>query len=509
MTNRRLQNLYQRDFQAWKSDVLGFRTYEKMREIGDTALFGEKNRTAIKSSNGVAKSFEISAMIGWVASVFDLGEAVSIVSAPTIPQIEKVIWTYLKANHGRAASRGTPMPGWLNESLAWKAVGPAGNIDLAFGRKPSEQDAVSTFQGTRSQFGKTYVFFDEAGGMSRQMFTAVEAIITGEDARFVAIGNPDNAGTEWQRIFTDPKLMAEYNLFTVSAFDLPWSTGEIVYPDDPEMEARLNKSLTTEKWVEHKKRVWGETDARYLSKVLGQFPKDAGNGFFGQGAINMAMDTDIPDDPSAPSVIGVDIARWGQDESVIAVNRNGRIRVGDSWGKCDLVDSARRIHKFAFENHVSEVRIDSTGVGGGVYDILDRMPEFMDKNYVLIGWDNGSGSPDMSQWANKRAYAHDSLRTQMVDGSVDLDYDDEELRNQLQIITYKFNPRGAIQITPKDDMKTEMGGSPDRLDAVIMSAVDMSPWMDNPYNRFNKGDRVVMETPEITMDAYYSARIEF
>lgn len=495
MEDMRLQSqkrLYRTDFQAWKSDILGFRTYEKMREIGDTALFGDINRTAIKSSNGTSKSFEVAAMIGWVSSVFEPGEAVSIVSAPSIPQIDKVIFAYLKANYGRAQAMGNKLPGWINESLEWKVSGPGGNIALAFGRKPSEQDAVSTFQGVRSQFGKTFVFFDEAGGMSKQMYTAAEAVLTGNQARLIAIGNPDNTGTEWQRIFTDKKYDGEYNRFTLSSFDLPTYTGEMVYPNDPEMQERMLSSLTQVSWVEHKKRIWGEHDARYLSKVLGEFPDNAGNGFFGQGTIDKATDTTI-EPGQGQVVLGVDIARWGQDESVIYANDGGRVRLLDAWGKYDLVDSARRIHRNALKAGATEVRIDATGVGGGVFDMMDRFEEFYPRNYNLLGIDGASSSPDLAQWANRRAFNHDTLRTKMNDGEIDIDFDDEDLRDQLQIITYKFTNRGGIQITPKDDMKTEMGGSPDRLDALIYAVADLEWFTGNPINRLTAGDEVVVD----------------
>ncbi len=55
LTNKRLQNLYQKDFLAWQADVLGIRTYGKMQDIANEALFGEIPRTAIKSSNGTSK----------------------------------------------------------------------------------------------------------------------------------------------------------------------------------------------------------------------------------------------------------------------------------------------------------------------------------------------------------------------------------------------------------------------------------------------------------------------
>lgn len=496
----RQQRLYQTDFIAWRADVLGYRSYKYMDEICNTALFGKINRTAVKSSNGTSKSHETSNMIAWAASVFEPGETVSIVSAPSLAQVERVIFRYLKAAKARAMERGFELPGWLNESLAWKFQGPEGNIDLAFGRKPASGQEVSTFQGIRSQFGRTNVFFDEAGGMAKGMWTAAEAVLTGQDARLIAIGNPDDVGTEWHRIFKEKKYQDDFNLFSISSLQLPTFTGEVVYPDDPEMQDRMLKSLTQVSWVEHKKRIWGENDARYLSKVLGEFPKDGGNGFFPQSAIDKSYDLEIPDDAAVRPVLGVDIARWGLDESVIADNRGGRVRVADTWAKCDLVDSARRIHAYAQRVAAVEVRIDSAGVGGGVYDMLDRLDEFANKGYLLVGWDNGTSSPDASQWANKRAYSHDSLRTQMVEGTIDLDYDDEQLREELQIITFKFNQRGAIQITPKDDMKTEIGGSPDRLDAVIMSAADMSPWTGNALNAYKAGDKVVAAAEEFFPD---------
>lgn len=495
--NSRLRSLYQKDFTAWQADVLGLRTYDKMEGIINDSLFGEIPRTAIKSSNGTSKSYTVSSAVMWVGSVFEPGESLAIVSAPSQAQIEKVTFRYLKSFKARAADRGFHLPGTINESLEWWVPGPEGKLVLAYGRKPAAGQEVSTFQGIRSEFGLTYVFFDEAGGMSRGMWTAAEAVLTGADARLIAIGNPDDVGTEWERIFKDKKYEGEFNRYTISSFDLPTFTGEVVYPEDPDMQDRMMKSLTQVSWVEHKKRVWGENDARYLSKVLGEFPKDGGFGFFPQSAIDKSYDSEIEPDGADPIILGVDIARWGQDESVIAQNQSGQVRVVDTWSKCDLVDSARRIHKYANSVGAAEVRIDSTGIGGGVFDMLDRLEEFSAKTYTLIGWDNGSSSPDNTQWANKRAYAHDYMRTQMVEGKVDLDYDDDVLRDELGIITYRFNSRGAIQITPKDDMKSDLGGSPDRLDAVMMSLVDVAPWLDTPLAGLHPGDQVVIDPYDV------------
>lgn len=497
--------LYQKDFVAWRADVLGYRSYNLMDEICHETLFGEKRRTAIKSSNGTSKSHEFANMIAWAASVFDPGDALSIVTAPSVPQLESTIFRYMKAAKARAAQRGFELQGWINESLEWEVKGPEGNVPLVIGRVPSSGSEVSRFQGVRSQTGRTYVWGDEAGGLSKNLFTAIEAIITGQYARLGLIGNPDDVGTEWHRIFTEEKYKEDFNRFSISSFDLPTFTNEVVYHDDPEMEARMRASLTQVDWVERQKRIWGENDPRYLSKVKGEFPKDGGNGFFSTAVMANSFDRTIDPDPSEPVVIGADIARWGQDESVVAVNQGGRVRVVDSWGKSDLVETARRIHRQATDLNAAEVRIDTTGVGGGVYDNLEVLDEFYPRNYVVIGFDGGSASPDISQWGRKRAYAHDFLRTQMAEGNIDLDYDDETLREEMQAVTFKFNNRGAIEITAKDDIKKEINGrSPDRLDAVIMAAVDMSYWLDRePVGTVKTMDYA--ELPEMGLMQYITS----
>lgn len=549
-------SLYQRDFDAWAWDILRLRNYEKMREIASDMLFATKSRTMTKSGNGVGKSSLMSQAVLWAGSVFPEGETVSIISAPSIPQLQKVTFMYLKSYHGRVNDSLRPadfrIPGRIDENLGWVSETENGKIWLATGRKPPDQDAVSMFQGLRSQIGMTYVWFDEAGGMSRTMFTAAEAVQTGDASRFAGIGNPDNAGTEFQQSFEDKVKAGEYNLHTISAYDTPVFTGERVYPRTAEgdiMEAQLLRALTSKAWVAHKTRIWatgGEVlpdpdhpedrrydtrsdivepfrkgdvahlgkefvkrdgkkfivlekvkwDARGLSKVLGQFPGDNDTAFFPQAIIDSAHDTTVVEDLNIRPVFGVDVARFGSDESVIFMNRGGRARLLDSWGKSSTYESAIRIHGAAQQHNVSEVRIDASGVGGGVYDMLKELEEFRDKVYVLIGVDGGTRSPDIRRWANSRAHNHDQLRTLMATSLIDLDYDDRELSDQLMNVTYRFSTRGAIQITPKDEMRTAMDGSPDRLDALIYAALDTSS-LFLPPEAIQPGDFVVMDPWEM------------
>ena len=482
--------IYKDDPHAWLSDVLGKRWYSKQEEIVDSFL--SSSRTAVKSANGCGKSAVVADLITWIVAVGEPSETLCIVSAPTLSQIEKVIFAYLKVNKGLAPS----LPGRITETLAWKLDGDNGSEFLVFGKRPSDQDIVSSFQGTRKR--NTFVFLDEAGGLPQDMFTAAEAVATGAGSRILAIGNPDRRGTEFHRIFTDPNLSRDWSLHTISAFDLPTFTGEVVYSDEVKQEG-LMSGLTSVDWVNHKKRAWGEDSARYKSKVLGEFPDEADNTFFSQAVIDKAYETEIDDDEAVRPILGLDVARFGSDENVLYINRGGRVRLVDKWSKVDLIETSRRVHEVAQSCMASIINVDVNGVGGGVVDALVRLDEFSDAVYD-VGAINGShGSPDSARWTNARAWHYDTFREALADGAIDLDFDDTQLRDELISQTYKFSQRGSITMTSKDEMRKSGLSSPDSLDAAILSVISHESQQSVPTGTMFSGVE-----DEIVEHSFYS-----
>ena len=485
--------LYQTDPEAWLADVLGKRWYSKQGEI--VSSFMSSSRTAVKSANGCGKSAVVADLITWIVATGVPSETLCIVSAPTLSQIEKVIFAYLKVNRGLADVRGMKLPGRITETLAWKLDGDNGAEFLVFGKRPSDQDIVSSFQGTRKR--NTYVFLDEAGGLPTDMFTAAEAVATGAGSRILAIGNPDRRGTEFHRIFTDPQLSQDWNLHTISAFNLPTFTEEHVYPDEEDQKNFLN-GLTSVDWVEHKKRAWGEDSARYKAKVLGEFPDEADNTFFPQATIDSGFDTEIEDDDAIRPTLGLDVARFGSDENVLYINRGGRVRLVDKWSKLDLIETARKVHEYGQRYMASVINIDVNGVGGGVVDALVRLDDFSDAVYD-IGAINGSNrSPDPARWTNARAWHYDTFRELLADGKLDIDYEDNQIREEMISQTYHFSARGSITMTSKDEMRRSGVSSPDSLDAAILSTI--SHHVDGPQ----PGD--IINAEEVLQEhAFYSS----
>jgi hypothetical protein len=120
----------------------------------------------------------------------------------------------------------------------------------------------------------------------------------------------------------------------------------------------------------------------------------------------------------------------------------------------------------------TSVRVDASGGGKGIHSLLEKQEEFAGKPYQLIGFRGGERSPDSSRWAQARSWSYDFLRQEMALGHIDIDDDDVVLRDQLAKQTFSINKKGAIQITPKDEMRKAGLHSPDELDAVTMAVFD-------------------------------------
>jgi hypothetical protein len=473
---RRSKNgLYLTDPVAWASDVLGKHMWSKQADIGCSLV--ENTHTAVVSCNGAGKSAVAGILGAWWIAVHDPYEVALICSAPTYPQIARVLFRELKDNHKLAAVNGFSLPGHINQSEEWKLQDEYGTL-IGFGRRPADTDIVSAFQGIHRRF--VFVVLDEAGGIPQDLYTAAEAVTTTADSRVLAIGNPDRRGTEFHRIMREDET---WHKIKISAFDTPNFTGEVI----PEA---LRPLLIQPAWVERQRLAWGEDSARYRSKILAEFPEEDDTTFFSQQAIDRAIDCDIVEDMNVPVVLGVDLARFGDDDSVVYSNRGGRLRHLSTWSKANAVESANRVHELAVSLGVSEVRVDATGLGAPVVDMLANM---CDGKYVVVSVVGSAASPDNMRWLNARAAGYDNLREGMVMGRVDLDLDDKLLLDEMMAIKYKFSSKGSIQIESKDDMRSRGMKSPDRLDACMYAALDLSRLMSSPFASARPGDRVLVE----------------
>lgn len=339
-------------------------------------------------------------------------------------------------------------------------------------------------------------------GVPESIFTAVDAITTGRHDYVLAIGNPDDINTPFGKIWTDSAVGESWHKMTISSYDSPNLTGE----DFPE---EASGGLVTAEWVEQRRKAWGEDSPRFKSKVLGEFSESSTNTLFTMATVNMGHTTDIEPAPEQRAWLGVDVARYGADETVVYCNEGGRVRISGKWSKTDLVTTAERVDTIARETGAEQVRVDGVGIGAGVVDNLVRLA---DNSYQIITMTGNAGSPDLTKWANARAYWYDTVREKMSNGAIDIDFEDTKLADEIGDIQYHFrNARSVLQVEKKEEIRErkrkmmsgnvdETGGSPDHADAFIYATAPLGFDIYDPVQSMTPGQEFVTELDDILWD---------
>lgn len=158
---------------------------------------------------------------------------------------------------------------------------------------------------------------------------------------------------------------------------------------------------------------------------------------------------------------GVDVARFGDDSSVIAIRNGGNVRF-ITFRKIDTQELTDEVVNLIFTEHPVRVKIDAVGVGAGVVDSLRR------KNLPceIVEVNEGTKAVD-EKYTNARAEMYFQLREQMMAGKVSIP-DDEDLKEEIFHTHYKHN-KDRIQIESKDEIRKKIKRSPDKFDALALA----------------------------------------
>lgn len=424
-------------------------------------------RTAVRSCHDSGKSFIAARAACWWIACHPPGTAFVVTSAPTFPQVRAILWREINRAHARGA-----LPGYCNQ-VEWMLE----NEIVAFGRKPSDEDPAA-FQGIHARY--VLVIFDEACGIPLSLWDAADSLIANEGGRFLAIGNPDDPNTEFARI-CEPG--SGWNVIGISAFDTPNFTDEEV-PDD------IRPLLVSRTWVEEKQRKWGVTSPVYISKVLGLFPEVSEDSLIPVSWVRAAVErgrdgafTLTSDDKNE---IGVDIARKGRNETVLYHRKGAVGRLHAVGRKRDLMYVCGMVVRAVRETGATKVKVDDTGLGGGVTDRLLEMQREGDfpKSCAVIPVNVGTkplSDDSAMRYFNLKAEICWQVRDLFEAGDISID-DDLDTQAQICAVRYSTNSKGKIVIESKDDLEkrlSDVGGatgdslSPDRFDALVLAFCEL------------------------------------
>jgi hypothetical protein len=304
-----------------------------------------------------------------------------------------------------------------------------------------------------------YVLFiiDEAGGVPDAVAAAAEAGLanvidpTKQEAHLLIAGNPTMLEGPLHRACTSERHL--------------WHVTEITSdPDDPNRTPRVSVQ-----WAREQIEKFGKDNPWVLVNVFGRFPPSSLNALLGPDEVSAAMRRCLPEEAYdwAAKVLGVDVARFGDDRTVLAP-RQGLVafQMAEMRG-ARSTEVAARAAKAEDEWGADAVMVDGTGgYGAGVIDNLvagGRSPI-----EVQFG-----GKADDSRFANKRTEMWWDMAEWVKRGGCLPN--DPELVRELTAPTYTF-VGGKLALEPKDQIKARLGFSPDKADALACTfAVAVQP----------------------------------
>lgn len=194
------------------------------------------------------------------------------------------------------------------------------------------------------------------------------------------------------------------------------------------------------------------------------------------------------DKSDSPLIIGVDVARFGDDKTVFCYRRGRWCYKIESYSHLDNVEVANLITADIRNLQPARVFVDMGGIGAGVYDILrDR-----GLGEVVRGVMFGSKAIYDDRYANKRAEmwgeANEWLKSELP---VQLPNDDE-LFDDLCAVNKKYDHKGRLLLEDKEDVKKEIGRSPDKADAFVLTFA--APVFDNGQTKMYGNSNVSIES---------------
>lgn len=183
--------------------------------------------------------------------------------------------------------------------------------------------------------------------------------------------------------------------------------------------------------------------------------------------------------PIGGLLVGIDVARFGDDKTVVTFRRGRVLLKQIAWSKQDLMQTAARARNeiSAYNMRVEQIAIDTIGIGAGVADIMrgwypDRQDVRNDRVIKTVIDVNSSIRLDDGQHYNLRAYMAAQVKEWLAGASIP---HDQDLRTDLTALRYGFRA-GELLLESKDDAKRRGIKSPDRFDSLALTfAVPPAP----------------------------------
>lgn len=438
-----------RDPVVFATEVCGLRLWKRQREFLEAVR--DHDRVTVTSGHKTGKSTSFAVLAWWFTCDPDgrPGARVPMTSA-SARQVKKILWREIRALWRRAAKRGYqlgPEP----------ALDPETGVQWDDGREVFGFTARDPEKAAGTSGAWLLFLLDEASGIPEEIFEAIEGNRAG-GAKVVLASNPTQQSGEFYESHHAKRRF--YRALEISSEEA--AAVELPIP-----------GLASRAWIEEKREEWGEESPLYLVRVKGRFAPQATDAVIGLGLVLDAVERGREDhsESDAPLCVGFDVARFGDDETMLAPRRGKRIFPLIALAAGDGPDTAARA-MVALEDaallKVGEVPrfiVDANGVGASVYDALARRA---DCEAIAVNTAVAAAEPE--NYTNLRAELHFAFKRWLREGGVLPD--DGRLQSELVAPKYSIATGNRIKVESKDEIRKRLRRSPDRADAAMLSVYE-------------------------------------
>ena len=450
-----IANLIDKDPVGAIEELFGCQLWEKQKEIAESVLLYKNKKTAVRSCHDSGKSF-VDARIALLYLIANRDSLV-LTTAPGWTQVKEILWREIRAAYAKLESR---YPLWsiggrgsklLDTSFDlgenWFALG------LATRKEGQSSEVAERMLGFHSPTGKILIIVDEGSGVEEPIYGAIDGLLTSANAQLLSTGNP------YRKIGSFAKMFSSKRVYKIHIQDIDTpniKAGKIVVP-----------GLMSPDYPKEMEEKYGIDSNLYRIKVKGDFPTTEADTLIPVSDLEAAFLREV--EPVGIKRLGVDVARFGDDKTVLIVRQGAKVLTKERHSKEDTMETAGRILTIMdSENILAEnIAVDDIGVGGGV---VDRLHE---KGYNVEGVNVGMSADDEEHFYNIRAEAYWQVRAWIKVADLPKDEDFYQLAN----IKYKWSSekKGQLKIEKKDEIKKRGLESPDTADALMLTFTTTSP----------------------------------
>lgn len=425
---------YARNPLAFVTEVLGAEPDQWQRDV--LAELGRgRTRISIRSGHGVGKT----ALLAWCMVWYLLTRfPVKVVcTAPTAPQLTDALWPELRSWLSKLPEAWLVLLDIQSDRVMLRAKPE----DAFISARTSRAEQPDSLQGVHAKH--VLLIVDEAAGVPEQVYEAAQGSMSTAGAVTILAGNPTkNTGMFWR----SHTLEADR-----------WYTRRVSCLDSPRADKAFAEEIANR---------YGTDSNRYRIRVLGEFPVSEGDTLINAGLVDEAM-ARLPElDRNQPQIWGVDVARFGSDQSVL-IKRQGHcvLEPPRRWSQFDLMQLTGAIvseYKANSENPPVAIVVDAIGLGAGVADRLREL------KLPAIDCNVAESPANEGRFVRLRDELWQNVADWLLTRTVSLPYD-EQLRTDLCAPRYGFSSDGKLRVESKDQMRQRGVQSPDSADALCLS----------------------------------------